>query len=143
MAIVIIPGSLMFIMGIVGNDPLEHVAKVVFDQAGLEFHGGEGGGRADDEEMDQAGNAQVGQALLQLGGDVDDVVIPFGGEFEGESLHDCGCSRFLSRIQMTTKGHLGMARGAENCVMGAKDAGLFDPPSIMGYIFPLDINSHA
>jgi hypothetical protein len=27
---------------------------------------------------------------LQLGRDIDDVVVPFGGEIEGESLHESG-----------------------------------------------------
>ena len=100
MAIVIIPRPLMLVMGIVGNEALEGVAQVVFHQSRFEFHRGERGGRADDKEVNQARNAEVGQAFLQLGGDVDDVVVPFGGEFEGESLHDCGCSTFRSRIQM-------------------------------------------
>jgi len=38
---------------------------------------------------------------LQLRGDVNDVVVPFGGEFEGEALHEIGCSRFGNGIQMS------------------------------------------
>jgi hypothetical protein len=85
--VVVVPGALVFVVGVVGDEALEGGAEVVFDQAGLEFHGGDGGGGADDEEVDEAGNAEIGEAFLEVGGDIDDVVIPFGAEFERETLH--------------------------------------------------------
>src|SRR2546427_436089 len=65
-AVVVVPGALVFVVGVVGDEALQGGAEVVLDQAGLEFHGGDGGGGTDDKEMDEAGNAQVGQAFLQL-----------------------------------------------------------------------------
>ena len=79
-AVVVVPGALVFVVGIVGDEALEGVAEVMFDQAGLEFEGGDGGGGAYDEEVDEAGAADFGQPFLELGGDVDDVVVAFGGE---------------------------------------------------------------
>jgi hypothetical protein len=86
MAVVVVPGSFVFVVGVVGDEALEGVAEVVFDEAGLEFEGGEGGGGADDEEVDEAGDSGVGEAFLEFGGDVDDVVVAFGGEFKDEAL---------------------------------------------------------
>ncbi len=94
MAVVVVPGALVLVMGVVGNEALEGCAEVMLDQARLEFHGGEGDGRADDEEVDQAGNAVVGETFLQVRGDVDHVIVPFGGEFEREALHAGGVANF-------------------------------------------------
>jgi len=95
MPIVIIPRPLVLIMRIIRDQLLKRVPQIVLHQSRLKFHGRDCSGRADDKEVDQAGDSVFGQALLQLWRDINDVVIPFGGEFEGESLHAMGCSRFV------------------------------------------------
>src|SRR5688572_9663466 len=88
-AVVVVPRCFVLVPCVIGDEALQNFRHVVLDQAGLELDGGQGGGGADDEQVEQAvaGEFQVAQALGKLRVKIDNVGVAFGKDVQGKSLH--------------------------------------------------------
>lgn len=79
MPVVVVPGLLVAVGGILRGDLLEEGFQIVLHQAGLELGGGDAGGGADDEEGgDAVGEARVLKNLPQVGREVQHLAVPAG-----------------------------------------------------------------
>jgi len=78
-SVVVVPGLFVLVEVVLGCEFFEGGGEVVVDESGFEFDGGDAGGGADVEEGDGTGvEFGVGEGLLGLGSDVDDVAVAAG-----------------------------------------------------------------
>jgi hypothetical protein len=85
-AVVVVPGALVLVRSVVGNEPLEDALHVVLDQTRFELERRQRDRAARDEQMHDAVTLLLANALRELGVEVDDVGITVRGEFKNETL---------------------------------------------------------
>lgn len=83
-AVVVVPGELVLVRGVLGGDAFEGGFEVVLGEARFELDGGDRGGGADVEEGDDAiGKAGAFESGVDIGGDIKDVAVAVGVAADG------------------------------------------------------------
>ena len=88
-AVVIVPGGFMLVVTVDRGDLFHRPAQVGIDKARLVLDGGDGGGRADNEEVNDAappGGFEFEEPLLHAAREIDDGIVSGRFDFYNEPL---------------------------------------------------------
>ena len=90
MAVVVVPGLLVLVADVVGNQPLESLLQVMLHQPRFVFQRGQRSGGSDGKQVDDPVAGHVAKLLGYLAGQVQNLAVAFCGKLELEALHDGG-----------------------------------------------------